>query len=98
MELSEEGLAEFFSTTFPLLNERQRRLTAAAMVGALGRGGQARVAEAAGVSRRVRQLDVDGDQLRTEMASLGIRDGDVVTKRPRLSEEATDSDCRPRVS
>ncbi len=51
MELSEEGLAEFFSTTFPLLNERQRRLMAAAMVGALGRGGQARVAEAAGVSR-----------------------------------------------
>jgi len=37
VELSEEGLAEFFSTTFPLLNERQRRLTAAAMVGRLSR-------------------------------------------------------------
>jgi len=51
VELSEEGLAGFFSTTFPLLNERQRRLMAAAMVDVLGRGGQARVAEATGLSR-----------------------------------------------
>ncbi len=51
MELSEEGLAGFFSVTFVLLDERQRRLQAAAMVEALGRGGQARVAEAAGMSR-----------------------------------------------
>jgi hypothetical protein len=51
VELSEEGLAGFFSTAFPLLDERQRRLVAAAMVGVLGRGGQARVAEAAGMSR-----------------------------------------------
>ena len=51
MELSEEGLAGFFSTTFPLLDERQRRLVAASLVGALGRGGQARVAEATGLSR-----------------------------------------------
>ncbi len=49
--MSEEGLAGFFSTTFPLLNERQRRLMAAAMVDVLGRGGQARVAEATGLSR-----------------------------------------------
>ena len=51
MELSEEGLAEFFSTAFALLDERERRLLAAAMVAALGRGGQARVAEATGMSR-----------------------------------------------
>ena len=37
--------------TLPLLDERQRRLQAAAMVESLGRGGQARVAEAAGMSR-----------------------------------------------
>ena len=37
--------------TLPLLNERQRRLVAAAMVAMLGRGGQARVAEATGMSR-----------------------------------------------
>ena len=51
VELSEEGLAGFFSTMSPLVNERQRRLAAAAMVVALGRGGQARVAAAAGMSR-----------------------------------------------
>ena len=51
MELSEEGLSRFFSTALPLLDERQRRLMAAAMVEALGRGGQARVAVAAEMSR-----------------------------------------------
>jgi len=51
VEISEEGLAGFFSVTSPLLDERQRRLQAAAMVEALGRGGQARVAEASGMSR-----------------------------------------------
>ena len=51
MELSEEGLAGFFARSFPLLDERQRRLMAAAMVEGLGRGGQARVAEATGLSR-----------------------------------------------
>ena len=51
MELSESGLAGFFARSFPLLDERQRRLMAAAMVEGLGRGGQARVAEATGLSR-----------------------------------------------
>jgi hypothetical protein len=37
--------------TLPLLDERQRRLVAAALVEVLGRGGQARVAEATGMSR-----------------------------------------------
>ncbi len=51
MEISDEGLAEFFSTILPLLNERQRRLVGAALVAGLGRGGQARVAEASAMSR-----------------------------------------------
>ena len=51
MELTEEGLAGFFEVVLPLLDERQRRLVAAALVPALGRGGQARVAEAADMSR-----------------------------------------------
>jgi DDE family transposase len=51
VELNEEGLARFFSLTLPLLDERQRRLVAAALVEVLGRGGQARVAEATGMSR-----------------------------------------------
>jgi hypothetical protein len=51
VELGEEGLAQFFSLTSPFLDERQRRLLAASMVEVLGRGGQARVAEATGMSR-----------------------------------------------
>ncbi len=51
MDVSEEALFEFFSVALPLLDERQRRLVGAAMVGVLGRGGQARVAEASGMSR-----------------------------------------------
>jgi DNA-binding phage protein len=59
MELSAEGLSRFFSLTSPLLDERQRRLAAASMVGVLGRGGQARVAEASGMSRNT--LDRGGE-------------------------------------
>ncbi|MDA8184810.1 MAG: hypothetical protein M0035_10365 [Actinomycetota bacterium] len=51
MELGEEGLAQFFSLTSPFLDERQRRLLAASMAEVLCRGGQARVAEATGMSR-----------------------------------------------
>ena len=51
MEITEEALSDFFSTILPLLNERQRRLVGAAMVAGMGRGGQARVAEASGMSR-----------------------------------------------
>ena len=50
MELSSEGLARFFETVLPHLNEKQRRVVAGAMVVALGRGGQARVVEASGMS------------------------------------------------
>jgi hypothetical protein len=51
VEVAEEDLAGFFSRVLPLLNERQQRLMAAAAVEMFGRGGQARVAEATGMSR-----------------------------------------------
>lgn len=51
MEITGEGLAGFFKVVLPLLDERQRRLVAAALVPVLGRGGQARVADAAEMSR-----------------------------------------------
>ncbi|MGH9268543.1 MAG: ISAzo13 family transposase, partial [Acidimicrobiales bacterium] len=51
MELSPEGLAEFFAAVTPLLDERQRRLVAGAMARSLGRGGSTWVAEASGLSR-----------------------------------------------
>jgi len=50
VEVSSEELAGFFETVLPHLNEKQRRVVVGAMVVALGRGGQARVAEASGMS------------------------------------------------
>jgi len=50
VEITRESLAAYFKVVLPLLDERQRRLVAAAAVTMLGPGGQARVAEA-GFSR-----------------------------------------------
>jgi hypothetical protein len=50
VELSPEGLAGFFDTVLAHLNELQTRVVAGAMAEALGRGGQARVVEASGMS------------------------------------------------
>jgi len=50
VELSREGLSEFFATVMDHLDEQQRRVVAGAMVQALGRGGQARVVEASALS------------------------------------------------
>ena len=51
MEVSEEGLTEFFSVLLPLLDERQRRLVAGATARLLGRGGPTVVARTAAISR-----------------------------------------------
>ena len=51
MEVSEEGLAGFFSFVNDYLDEKQRRLVAGAMARMLGRGGPTRVTEASGLSR-----------------------------------------------
>ncbi len=51
MEVTAEGLAEFFARVVPLLDERQKRLVLGAAAEMLGRGGRVVVADAAGVSR-----------------------------------------------
>ena len=51
MEVTEEGLEEFFSVIAPLLDERQRRVVAGATARLLGRGGTTAVARAAEMSR-----------------------------------------------
>ncbi|MGI9033224.1 MAG: ISAzo13 family transposase, partial [Acidimicrobiales bacterium] len=51
MEVDEENLKRFFSQTLPLLDERERRLMAAAVVEMCGRGGQALVARVTEMSR-----------------------------------------------
>jgi hypothetical protein len=50
-DLTDQALEKFFSIVSPLLNERQRRLHAAAVVQMLGPGGQSRVATVSGMSR-----------------------------------------------
>jgi len=51
MEVAEEQLAEFFAMIDPLLDERQRRMTAGAAAQMLGRGGTTTVARLAHMSR-----------------------------------------------
>jgi transposase len=51
VEVTAEALARFFEVMSPLLDERQRRLFVGATAEMLGRGGQARVTEASGMSR-----------------------------------------------
>jgi len=51
VEVTGEALARFFETMSPLVDERQRRLLVGAVATMLGRGGQARVTEASGMSR-----------------------------------------------
>jgi hypothetical protein len=51
MEVTEEELAEFFSVVMPLLDERQRRVTAGAAAAMFGRGGVSAVARATSMSR-----------------------------------------------
>jgi hypothetical protein len=73
VELSSEGLAGFFETVLPHLNEKQRRVVAGAMVVALGRGGQARVVEASGLSSST-----------VNTATQQVRAGIEVSERQRL--------------
>lgn len=61
MDVSDENLERFFSLTLPLLDERERRLMAAAVVEMCGRGGQALVSRVTGMSRNT--LIVGGQEL-----------------------------------
>ena len=49
MEIGEENLKRFFSQIGPLLDERERRLMAAAAAEMIGRGGQTAVARVTGM-------------------------------------------------
>jgi hypothetical protein len=51
VDVTEDELTEFFSVVSPLLDERQRRVTAGAAARMLGRGGVSVVSRAAGLSR-----------------------------------------------
>jgi hypothetical protein len=58
VEVTEAALRRMFVTVMPVLNERQRRVLAGAQARALGRGGIAAVARAAGMARSTVQKGV----------------------------------------
>ncbi len=90
MELSSDGLALFFETVQPHLDERQRRIVAGAFAESLGRGGQARVVEAAGLSsntmwKAVREVR-RGVELSERVRRPGGGEKQAIDKQPGLAE------------
>src|SRR3954466_392533 len=69
--VNESEIGTRFQMLSPFLNERTRRLAAAAEAAAIGRGGISRVARATGVSRRAIRSGLD--QLRSPVTSDGDR-------------------------
>ena len=59
MPITDEAMARRFEVLFPHLDERQRRIYAAAEARSLGRGGITRVAEVSGMSRSTVQKAVE---------------------------------------
>ena len=90
MEVTLEALARFFEVTSPLLNERQRRVVAGAAASMLGRGGQARVTEASGMSRNtviagMREVD-EGVESSTRVRAPGAGPKPLIETQPGLLE------------
>jgi hypothetical protein len=88
VELTEDGLERFFVTVFPHLDERQRRVTVGAMAEALGRGGQARVVAASGMSsntvwKAMRQVR-DGFEVSDRVRAPGAGDKPAIERQPGL--------------
>lgn len=98
---SEDLLAEKFAAVFPHLNERQRRLVAAADARAMGRGGIAAVSAASGMARSTISralLELDEEPLEPGRArSEGGGRKRAVELDPQLSKELerlVDADSR----
>ena len=58
MEIDKDNLKQFFSVTLLLIDDREWRLIAAAVVEMLGRGGHARLVEVTGMSRNTLIVEV----------------------------------------
>jgi len=90
VELSPEELTEFFDTVLPHLNELQTRVLAGAMAVALGRGGQARVVEASGMSTSTVYKSVSqvraGIEPSDRQRAVGGGDKPAIDKQPGLAE------------
>lgn len=87
-ELVVEVLRGFFGVVMPVLDERQRRVVAGAMAEALGRGGQARVVEATGLSSHTVWKGADevrrGVTVTSRVRAVGGGDLPAVVKQPGL--------------
>jgi transposase len=90
VELSPDGLAGFFDTVLPHLNELQTRVVAGAMAVALGRGGQARVVETSGMSSSTVYKSVaevrTGIEPSDRQRVVGGGDKPAIDKQPGLAE------------
>ena len=88
VELSSEGLKEFFEPVLPHLGERQRRVVTGAMAEALARGGQVRVVEASGQSSstvlRAAQEVRAGAEVSERQRQSGGGDKPAIDKQPGL--------------
>jgi Rhodopirellula transposase DDE domain len=83
MEVTEEALTAMFAVLSPHLDERQRRLLAGAQARALGRGGVAAVARAAGMSRSTVQIGTSEIDQGPELGRRVRRPG---AGRPRVTD------------
>ena len=86
--MTSEALEGYFGTVLPHLNEKQRRVVVGAMVVALGRGGQARVVEASGLSsstvnKATQEVRV-GVEVSDRQRAVGGGDRPAIDKQPGL--------------
>jgi hypothetical protein len=95
VEVSEEGLSEFFSVVVPLLDERQRRVVAGAAAAMLGWGGVATVARVASMSRNTvitgtKEIASGGASATGRVRRAGAGRKRLIDKDPRLLLELDD--------
>ena len=90
MEVTSVGLARFFGTVLPHMDEVQRRVVAGAMAEMLGRGGKTAVAEASGMSRntviKAAREVTEGMEPSERLRAPGGGDKPLTEKQPGLLE------------
>jgi len=90
VEITDEGLAQFFEVVLPHMNELQRRVVAGASAQMLGRGGKSAVALASGLSRNtVAKGEIEvaaGIEPSSRLRAVGGGDKQKIDKFPGLLE------------
>ncbi len=90
MEITDEGLTQFFEIVLPHMNELQRRVVAGAAARMLGRGGKSAVAAASGLSRttvtKAEGEVASGIEPSSRLRAVGGGDKQKIDKLPGLLE------------